>query len=67
MQQTTIVMVLMVLAIAGVVGVLGAGLITMARGKDVNGRTSNKLMWWRIYLQGGALALFALLLSLLKG
>jgi hypothetical protein len=66
-MNTQIVMGLLILAVVGTVGVLGAGLITMARGKDTHSRTSNKLMWWRIYLQGGALALFALLLVLLKG
>lgn len=58
---------LMVLAMLGTVGVLGAGLINMARGKDIGGRTANKLMWWRVYLQAGALALFALVMFLLKG
>ncbi len=64
--MNTVVVTAMVLAMLAVLGVLGAGLVTMARGKDVTGKTSNKLMWWRIYLQAGALALFALVLVLAK-
>ena len=59
----------MVLAIVGVVGVLGAGLINMVRGRDdvISGKRANKLMWWRVYLQGAAIALFALVMYLIKG
>ena len=56
----------MILAMIGVVVVLGFGLVTMVNGKDVSGEKSNKLMWWRIYLQAGALALFALVMALSK-
>ena len=66
-MNPNIMIVLMVLAMLGTVAVLGAGLINMARGKDVSGKTSNKLMWLRIYFQAGALALFALVMFLAKG
>lgn len=56
----------MIIAMIGVVAVLGYGIVTMVSGKDVSGEKSNKLMWWRIYLQAGALAFFALILSLAK-
>lgn len=56
----------MILAILAVVGILASGLIVMVRGKDMSGQTSNKLMWWRIYAQAIAIALFALVLYLLK-
>ena len=56
----------MILAMIGVVVVLGFGLVTMVGGKDVSGEKSNKLMWWRIYLQAGALAFFALVMALAK-
>jgi hypothetical protein len=56
----------MALAMVAVLGVLGAGLYVMVRGRDVSGRKSNKLMWWRIYLQAAALALFAIILFLSK-
>jgi hypothetical protein len=48
----------------GTVGVLFAGLFGMVRGGD--GQRSNALMRWRIVLQGAALLMFALLMSLLR-
>jgi hypothetical protein len=56
----------MVVAMLGVVAVLATGLITMVSGKDVTGEKSNKMMWWRIYLQAAALAFFALIFALSK-
>jgi hypothetical protein len=58
---------LMIVAMLGAAATLVAGLITMASGKDITGKTSNKLMWMRIYFQAGALALFAVVMFLLKG
>ena len=66
-MNTNYVIIAMVVAMVAVVAVLGMGLFTMVSGKDVSGRTSNKLMWWRIYLQAGALGLFALVMYLVKG
>lgn len=51
-------------AMLGTLGVLIAGLIGMARGGDSG--TSQKLMRYRVVLQGVALALFGLLMLLLK-
>ena len=48
-----------------VLGVLAAGMIGLARGADP--RRSNKLMQWRVMLQGAALILIVLLMSLLRG
>jgi hypothetical protein len=56
----------MILAMLAVLAVLATGLITMARGKDISGEKSNKLMWWRIYAQAIALAFFAVVLMLAK-
>jgi len=56
----------MILAMIAVVAVLATGLVTMARGKDVSGEKTNKLMWWRVYLQAAALAFFALVMVLAK-
>lgn len=56
----------MIIAMLAVLGVLGFGLATMVRGKDATGVKSNKLMWWRVYLQAIALALFAIVLVLTK-
>ena len=46
-------------------GVLFAGLFGLVRGGG-DPRRSNKLMQWRVILQGAALLLFALLMTLLK-
>jgi hypothetical protein len=51
-------------AMLGTLGVLVAGLIAMARGADSG--TSQKLMRYRVVLQGVALLLFGLLMLLLR-
>lgn len=66
MSSSQLVVIGMVIAMLAVLGVLGTGLITMVRGKDVGGTKTNKLMWWRVYLQALALGLFALVLILAK-
>ncbi len=52
---------LVILGMAATVGVLFAGLIGLARGG--NPARSNRLMRWRVILQGVTLLLLALLLS----
>jgi NADH:ubiquinone oxidoreductase subunit 6 (subunit J) len=61
----TFLTVLIVLLMLGTVGVLFAGLIGLARGSPDPAR-SNRLMRWRVILQGGALLLFVILMSLLR-
>ncbi len=46
-------------------GVLIAGMVGMVRGGG-NPARSNQLMRWRVILQGAALLLFAILMSLLR-
>jgi hypothetical protein len=46
-------------------GVLFAGLFGLVRGGG-DPQRSNKLMQWRVILQGAALLLFALLMTLLR-
>ncbi len=60
----TVLTVLVVLALASVVAVLAAGLVGLARGMDPH--RSNRLMQWRVGLQGAALLLFLLLITLLR-
>ena len=55
---------LVALAMLGTLGVLVAGLVAMARGTDAG--TAQKLMRYRVLLQGAALALFGVLMLLLK-
>lgn len=57
--------VLIAAAMLATLGVLAAGVIGVARQTDP--RRSNALMRWRVLLQFAALALFALLLLVLKG
>jgi hypothetical protein len=61
----TILTVLLILAMLGTLGVLFAGMLGLAKGQD--GAQSNKLMRWRVWLQGLALALFVALLLLNRG
>jgi hypothetical protein len=62
----TLLTILVGLAMAGVLAVLAAGMIGMIRGQDDPER-SNRLMRWRVVLQAVALALFAILLLLVRG
>lgn len=55
--------VLLALALAGVLGVLFAGMLGVVRGGDP--RRGNALMRWRVILQGAALLIFMLLMSML--
>ncbi len=52
--------VLLGLALLAVLGVLFAGLFSMARGGAFNEKYGNRLMRWRVALQGLAILLFAL-------
>ena len=56
--------VLIGILLLAVLGVLLAGAIGMARGMD--GRTSNKLMQWRVLLQACALLLLVLMMTMLR-
>ena len=48
----------------GTLGVLIAGMVGMVRETDP--RRSNKLMQWRVILQGATILLFVILMSLLR-
>jgi len=65
----TILTVLVALAMLATLGVLFAGMVGMTRGEEGPAAMarSNALMRWRVTLQGVALALFALLLMLMRG
>ena len=55
---------LMIIAMVAVVAVLFWGLFSMARGGAYNHRNANKLMRWRVALQGVAILLFVLFMML---
>lgn len=61
----TAVSILLALAMVATLGVLFAGMFGLARGQS--GERSNRLMRWRVGLQGLALALFVLLVLLNRG
>ena len=63
--MVTILTILVVLGMLATLGTLFAGMVGVARGGGDPHR-SNKLMRWRVILQGVTLALFALLL-LMRG
>jgi hypothetical protein len=61
----TFLAILVAILMLATLGVLFAGLFGLVRGGG-NSQRSNKLMQWRVILQGAALLLFALLMTLLK-
>jgi hypothetical protein len=63
--MTTFLSILVVIAMLATLGVLIAGMVGMVRGTN-DPRRSNRLMRYRVMLQAVALALFALLMTLLK-
>ncbi len=58
--MTIFLTILLVAAMLGTLGVLLVGVVSMLRGGD--SRRSNKLMQWRVIMQGVALAVLALLM-----
>ncbi len=55
------------LSMLAVAGVLFWGVITMARGGEYNAKWSNKIMRYRIVLQGIALLVFVVILTMASG
>lgn len=64
-SMKTFLVIIIVILMLGTLGVLFAGLFGLVRGGG-DPRRSNKLMQWRVILQGAALLLFALLMTLLR-
>ena len=60
LHMTSVLTVLLMMTMLAVLGVLIAGFIGVARGG--NPRRSNRLMRWRVMLQGLALFIFVLLM-----
>jgi ABC-type Na+ efflux pump permease subunit len=56
--------VLIGILLLAVLGVLAAGMIGMVQAGDP--RRANKLMQWRVILQGATILLFVILMSLLR-
>ena len=64
LPMETVFIILLPIIMLATLGVLGAGVFQMIRGG--NPRRSNKLMQMRVLLQGAALLVFALLMTMLK-
>jgi len=64
-SMKTVLAILVAILMLATLGVLFAGLFGLVRGGG-DPKRSNKLMQWRVILQGAALLLFALLMTLLK-
>ena len=58
--------ILLAIALLAVLGVLFAGIFAMARGGEFNRKFGNRLMRWRVALQGLAIVLFLLVLLIAK-
>ena len=52
----------MLVAMVAVRGAMTLGLVAMVKGGEFNEKYGNKMMRWRVYLKGLALAFFALAL-----
>jgi hypothetical protein len=60
-RMTQFLMFLLLAVMVAILGVLGAGMVGVARGGSP--ARSNKLMQWRVILQGVALLIFVLLMA----
>ena len=65
--MTTFLTILLVLAMLATLGTLFMGMVGMVRGGEGNAGRGNALMRWRVTIQGVALAIFALLLLVMRG
>jgi len=61
------VILLIVVAALLTAGALVRGIVLMASGKDVTGRQSNRMMWYRVMFQGITILLVVILLALFGG
>lgn len=63
----TFIIVLIVLAAIATATVLVRGIVTMARGKDITGQQSNKMMSYRVAFQLLTIILVVILLFVVRG
>lgn len=55
MNAASIFFILALVCMVGVVGVFFTGMLAMTRGRNEDHKTSNKMMYLRVMLQGGAI------------
>lgn len=63
--MVTVLSILVAISMAATLGVLFAGMLGVAQ-RNPDAQRSNRLMRWRIIMQGVTIALFVLLLSMAK-
>ncbi len=63
-MQQTILIILMIAAALATLGVLARGIIIMARGNDVGGIRSNKMMSYRVAFQALTILIIAVIFLL---
>lgn len=66
-RMKTSFVILIILAALATLAVLVLGVVTMARGKDVTGERSNKLMTYRVLFQAITIVLVGVLLYAMRG
>lgn len=59
--------VLIIAAALATLAVLGMGIVTMARGDDISGKKSNKLMQMRVLAQGATIVLIIIFVAAVAG
>jgi hypothetical protein len=64
--MTTLLTVLVVVSMLATLGVMFAGMLGLVRNEQAGGARSNALMRWRVILQFVTIALFLLLLAVLR-
>lgn len=64
--MSSIVLVLVILGALATLGVLVRGIFVMARGKDITGKQSNRLMSYRVLLQLFTVVMVVLLIIIVR-
>jgi len=59
--------ILLAILLVAITGVLFTGIAAMSRGGEFNRRHGNRLMRWRLYLQGAAVLVIGLIFYLGQG
>ncbi len=67
MPMDTFIIILIVLAAIATATVLVRGIVTMARGKDITGQQSNKMMSYRVAFQLLTIILVVILIFVARG
>ena len=65
--MNTFIIIVIVLGAIATATVLVRGIIIMASGKDISGRKSNQMMWYRVMFQGLTVAAIVILMLMMGG